>query len=191
MRGARRAATLCRSGSRTSGCSATVSPVTQMARPPREREPIRATSTRSPTLGALPLGLLQCKRTRSCGRLIPPTLQPLSRGNVSDGRQSNEGRMNRADLPQHLLVKLLALDEAVAALMAGADAVERGIEDRRARLWGNVRRADDNPRALEAELEKFVADQKLVQKQLAAEQSVLSACKTWVDRLPAGTKLEP
>ena len=72
-----------------------------------------------------------------------------------------------------------------------ADATQRGIEDRRARLWGNVRRADDNPRSLEAELERLLADQKGVQQRLQAEQSVLSACKAWLDRLPTGTKLEP
>ena len=63
--------------------------------------------------------------------------------------------MNYNSLPPHVLVKLLALDEAVAALKAGADAVERGIEDRRGRLYGNARRADDNPRALQAELERL------------------------------------
>jgi hypothetical protein len=99
--------------------------------------------------------------------------------------------MNYDCLTQHVLAKLLALEEAVAALKAGADAIECGIEDRRARLWGNVRRADDNPRMLEAELERLVADQKVLQKRLQAEQSVLSACKAWVDRLPADTKLEP
>jgi hypothetical protein len=99
--------------------------------------------------------------------------------------------MNYDGLPQHVLVKLLALDEAVATLKAEADAIERGIEDRRARLWGNVRRADDKPRALEAELERLLADQKVVQQRLQAEQLVLSACKAWLDGLPAGTKLEP
>jgi len=72
-----------------------------------------------------------------------------------------------------------------------ADAIQRSIEDRRARRYGNVHRADDNPRSLEAELERLLADQKVVQKQLQAEQSVLSACKLWLDRLPAGTQLEP
>jgi hypothetical protein len=99
--------------------------------------------------------------------------------------------MNRDALPQFLLVKLLALDEAVAALNARAGAIERDIENRRARLYGNVRRAEDNPRSLEAELQKLLADQKVVQQRLQAEQSVLSACKAWLDRLPAGTKLEP
>jgi hypothetical protein len=99
--------------------------------------------------------------------------------------------MNYADLPQHVLAKLLALEEGVAALKARADAVERGIEDQRARLWGNARRADDNPRLLQAELETLLAAQKELPKRLQAEQSVLSACKTWLDRLPAGTKLEP
>jgi hypothetical protein len=99
--------------------------------------------------------------------------------------------MKHDALPQFVLAKLLALEEAVAALKAGADAVEGGIEDRRARLWGNVRRADDDPRFLEAELNQLLADQKVLQKRLQAEQSVLSACKAWVDRLPAGTKLEP
>ena len=93
--------------------------------------------------------------------------------------------MNYDGLPQHLLVKLLALDEAVAALKAGADAVERKIEDRRARLYGNARRAEDNPRVLEAELQESLGRQKVVQQRLQAEQSVLSACKAWLDRLPA------
>jgi hypothetical protein len=99
--------------------------------------------------------------------------------------------MNYDGLPQYVLAKLLALEEGVAALKARADTVERGIEDRRARLWGNVRRADDKPRSLEAELERLLADQKVVQQRLQAEQSVLSACKAWLDRLPAGTELEP
>jgi hypothetical protein len=102
-----------------------------------------------------------------------------------------EGHMNYHGLPQYVLAKLLALEEGVAALKTGADTVERGIEDRRARLWGNVRRADDKPRSLEAELERLLADQKVVQQRLQAEQSVLSACKAWLDRLPAGTQLEP
>jgi hypothetical protein len=93
--------------------------------------------------------------------------------------------------PQHVLAKLLSLDEGVQALSARAGAVERDIENRRARLWGNIRRADDNPRLLEAELEKLVADQKVLQKRLQAEQAVRSACKAWLDGLPAGTKLEP
>src|SRR5215467_640819 len=116
------------------------------------------------------------------GALIrkPPTPSNVREGN---GRQSDEGHMNYDALPQFVLAKLLALDEAVAALKAGADAVERGIEDRRARLYGNVRRADDNPRSLQAELEKFMADQKVVQQRLQAEQSVISACKAWLDRL--------
>ena len=99
--------------------------------------------------------------------------------------------MNYDGLPQFVLAKLLALDEGVAALGARGGAIERDIENRRARLWGNIRRADDNPRLLEAELERLLADQKVVQKQLQAEQSVLSACKLWLDRLPAGTQLEP
>jgi hypothetical protein len=36
-----------------------------------------------------------------------------------------------------------------------------------------------------------MAEQKVLQKRLQAEQAVVSACKAWVDRLPAGTKLEP
>jgi hypothetical protein len=99
--------------------------------------------------------------------------------------------MNYDALPQFVLAKLLALDEAVEALSARAGAIERDIENRRARRYGNVHRADDNPRVLEAELETLLADQKELQKRLQAEQSVLSACKLWLDRLPAGTQLEP
>jgi hypothetical protein len=99
--------------------------------------------------------------------------------------------MNYDALPQFVLAKLLALDEAVAALNARAGAIETGIEDRRTRLWGNVRRGDDDPRTLEAELNKLMADQKALQARLQAEQAVLSACKIFLDRLLPGTKLEP
>jgi hypothetical protein len=99
--------------------------------------------------------------------------------------------MNYDALPQFVLAKLLALDEAVEALGARASAIERDIENRRARRYGNLQRADDNPRSLEAELERLLADQKVVQKRLQAEQSVRAACKAWLDGLHAGTKLEP
>jgi hypothetical protein len=99
--------------------------------------------------------------------------------------------MTYDSLPQHVLAKLLSLDEGVEALSARAGAVERDIENRRARLWGNIRRADDNPRSLEAELEKLLAEQKVEQRRLQAEQAVRSVCKAWLDGLPAGTKLEP
>jgi hypothetical protein len=61
--------------------------------------------------------------------------------------------MNYDALPQFVLAKLLSLDEAVAALSARAGGIERDIENRRARRYGNLQRADDNPRVLEAELE--------------------------------------
>jgi hypothetical protein len=82
------------------------------------------------------------------------------------------------------------IDIVVALSMACLAAV-RGLADRRATRGGTARRADDNPRVLEAELQKFLADQKLMQKQLGAEQAVLANCKTWLDRLPTGTQLEP
>ena len=99
--------------------------------------------------------------------------------------------MTYDSLPHSVLAKLLSLDEGVEALSARAAAIERDIENRRARRYGNVHRADDNPRVLEAELETLSADQKELQKRLQAEQSVRAACKAWLDGLPAGTKLEP
>ena len=36
-----------------------------------------------------------------------------------------------------------------------------------------------------------MGDQKVSRQRLQAEQAVLSACKGWLDRLPAGSKLEP
>jgi hypothetical protein len=126
-----------------------------------------------------------------CGKLSPPTLRLLSKGSVSNGRQSDEGRMNYADadLPKHVLAKLLELDEGVGSLSARAVAVQSDIEDRRARL--NTRGAADDSRSLEAELQRLLADQKVVQQRLQAEQSVSSRCKSWLDRLPPDTKLEP
>jgi hypothetical protein len=99
--------------------------------------------------------------------------------------------MTYDSLPQFVLAKLLLLDEQVEVLSVRAGAIERDIENRRARRYGNLQRADDNPRSLEAELQKLLADQKVVQKRLQAEREVLAACKAWVDLLPVGTKLEP
>jgi hypothetical protein len=99
--------------------------------------------------------------------------------------------MNYEALPPFVLAKLLSLDEAVEALSARAGAIEHDIENRRARRYGNLHRADDNPRLLEAELARLLADQKVLQKRLQTEQAVLAACKGWLDRLPAGTNLEP
>jgi len=59
--------------------------------------------------------------------------------------------MNYDALPQFVLAKLLSLDEGVEALSVRAAAMERDIENRRARRYGNLQRADDNPRLLEAE----------------------------------------
>ena len=72
-------------------------------------------------------------------------------------------------------------------LSARAGGIERDIENGRATRYGNLQRADDNPRVLEAELETLSADQKELQKRLQAEQSVRAACKAWLDGLPAGT----
>jgi hypothetical protein len=99
--------------------------------------------------------------------------------------------MNYASLPAPVLAKLLALDEAVEVLTREADAVQHDIEDRRARRYGNVYRADDNPRVLDAELQKLLADQNVLRERLHSEQSVLSSIKLWLDRLPAAAKLEP
>jgi hypothetical protein len=99
--------------------------------------------------------------------------------------------MNYDGLPQHVLAKLLSLDEGVEDLSARAGAIERDIENRRARRYGNLQRADDNPRVAEAELHTLLAAQKELPKRLQAEQSVRAACKAWLDGLPAGTKLEP
>jgi hypothetical protein len=44
---------------------------------------------------------------------------------------------------------------------------------------------------LTKDLNGLMADQKVLRKRLQAEQSVLSACKVWLDRLPPDTKLEP
>ena len=82
--------------------------------------------------------------------------------------------MNYDGLPQYVLAKLLALDEAVATLKAGADAVEPGIEDRRARRYGNVHRVDDNPRSLEAELERLVCTENSIRVDYVTESPNVS-----------------
>ena len=53
---------------------------------------------------------------------------------------------------------------------------------------GNKRSEYDD---LRATLDQLVADKAMLEKKLHAAQSLQSACKTWLDRLPEGTALEP
>jgi hypothetical protein len=101
-----------------------------------------------------------------------------------------EDEMNYTDLPASVLAKLLALESAPKELERRVAAAEHGIEHAQRRLTGGFHRQseyDDTRRALD----QLVADKPALEKKLCVAQSVLSACKVWLDRLPAGTVLEP
>jgi hypothetical protein len=97
--------------------------------------------------------------------------------------------MNRSNLPPAVLSKLLELGEHVEFLDRKITDTERGIITAQARLTGGFSKqaeCDD----LTASLKQLVADKPVLEKKLHGAQSVLSSCKSWLDRLPPNTVLE-
>ena len=97
--------------------------------------------------------------------------------------------MNRSKLPAGVLSKLIQLDEQVEDLTREVANTEQGIANARRRLSGSFtseRECDD----LRATLDQLVNDKPMLEKKLHAAQSVLSACKSWLDGLPPHTVLE-
>jgi hypothetical protein len=89
-----------------------------------------------------------------------------------------------------VLSRLVELDEQVEDLTRKLANIEQGIADARGRLTGSFRKQaeyDD----LSASLKELVADKPTLEKKLHTAQSVLSNCKSWLERLPEGTTLEP
>jgi len=61
----------------------------------------------------------------------------------------------------------------------------------RDRLNGRVRREGDDPAKLHIELDRLLAEQKALQARRPIDMGIIESCKAWLDRLPAGTNLEP
>ena len=99
--------------------------------------------------------------------------------------------MNHANLPAPALAKLLALDDAVNQLRERDADLAAQIEDHRKRLDGRIVDRRDDHAQLRQNLEQLLADQKATYNHLREAQEVLSTCKTWIERLPSGAKLEP
>ena len=98
--------------------------------------------------------------------------------------------MNHANLPAPALAKLLALDDAVNQLRERDADLAAQIEDHRKRLDGRIVDRRDDHAQLRQNLEQLLADQKATYNHVREAQEVLSTCKTWIERLPSGAKLE-
>jgi hypothetical protein len=102
-----------------------------------------------------------------------------------------EAAMNYANLPASVLAKLLALDQTVEHLRAEESTLTPQINDIRNRLNGRVLDQRDDAGRLEQDMQRLVADHTQVNARLHQAQRLNASCRTWLDRLPPGTKLEP
>ncbi len=97
--------------------------------------------------------------------------------------------MNYSQLPQPVLAKLITLDSQAEALAQRAEALPRLLDSAR-----NQWRSSNDPgiaQQARADTEAMTKEQQFLTARVAAEQSVLSNCKLWLDQLPADTRLEP
>jgi hypothetical protein len=99
--------------------------------------------------------------------------------------------MNLELVPKSALAKLLSLEANIATTAERLTVIDASIDGGRARLRGDGRRPDESATSIQGELARLLAEQKTTQQRLQAEKSVASACRAWLDNLPAGAKLEP
>lgn len=99
--------------------------------------------------------------------------------------------MKRNKLPNGVLSRLVELDEQVEDLTRKLANTEQGIADARGRLTGSFRKQAEYDDLSASLKELLVADKPMLEKKLHTAQSVLSNCKSWLERLPEGTTLEP
>ena len=91
--------------------------------------------------------------------------------------------MNYSQIPQPALAKLMTLEQQAAALVKRAEALPKLLDEARNR-W---RTSDDprlDPKRQQAEIVAMVEEQKFLTVRVRAEQTVLSACKYWLDSSP-------
>jgi hypothetical protein len=99
--------------------------------------------------------------------------------------------MDLSQAPNCVLAKLALLSDARATAATRADEVTAQISHLRDRLNGRVQRADDDPLKLRNALDQLLEEQKALQRQRPIDTGIIESCKTWLDRLPPDTKLEP
>src|SRR5262249_5337069 len=99
--------------------------------------------------------------------------------------------MDLSQAPAFVAAKMALLSDARATAATRADEVTGQISHLRDRLNGRVQRADDDPVKLHIELNQLLAEQKALQARRPIDVGIIESCKAWLDRLPAGTKLEP
>jgi hypothetical protein len=94
--------------------------------------------------------------------------------------------MNLDRAPPAVLAKLLTMDEQAGQVTEQAARTEARITSLRAKLQG-----DGFSKELEQQLRKLLDAQAALRWRADRQQSMLSACKGWLDGLPAGAVLEP
>src|SRR5262249_50279032 len=99
--------------------------------------------------------------------------------------------MDLSQAPAFVAAKMALLSDARATAATRADEVTAQISHLRDRLNGRVQRADDDPLKLHNALDQLLEEQKVLQRQRPIDTGIIESCKTWLDRLPPDTKLEP
>jgi hypothetical protein len=92
--------------------------------------------------------------------------------------------------PAAVAAKMARLADACAAAATRADELTGQISHLRDRLNGRVQRAGDDPVKLGIELDRVLAEQKVLQRQRPIESDIIDRCKSWLAGLPSTTVLE-
>jgi hypothetical protein len=98
--------------------------------------------------------------------------------------------MELSQAPAFVAVKMALLSDACATATIRADELTGQIAHVRDRLNGRVVREGDHFGKLSIELDRLLAEQKMLQRQRPIETDIMDKCRTWLAALPPETPLK-
>ena len=98
--------------------------------------------------------------------------------------------MDLAQAPAFVAAKVASLSDARAAAVTRADELTAQISHTRDRLNGRVWQEGDDPAELRIELDRLLAEQKILQRHRPIEADTIDRCRAWLAALPPETVLE-
>src|SRR6516164_8243456 len=98
--------------------------------------------------------------------------------------------MELSQAPAFVAVKMALLSDACATATIRADELTGQIAHVRDRLNGRVVREGDHFGKLSIELDRLLAEQRMLQRQRPIETDIRDKCRTWLAALPPETPLK-
>jgi hypothetical protein len=98
--------------------------------------------------------------------------------------------MELSQAPAFVATKMALLSDGCAAAVMRADGLTGQIAHLRDRLNGRVVREGDHFGKLSIELDRLLAEQKMLQRQRPIETDILGRCRAWLSGLPSTTVFE-